>query len=149
MDIGRQTSGERVRHRRRDAPALPALPRRLLARPALLVRHEIQDGVALTRQLGIEVDQLGHTGREPVRCPGNHRSAVAVTDQHDLAQILELDDPDHVPDVRLQVHLRARQVRPLAQTAVLTLYGGLLVLVGAAALLGVLGSPPANATALR
>lgn len=37
----------------------------------------------------------------------------------------------------------------MAAAAVLTIYGGLLVVVGALALLGLFGPPPANATALR
>jgi len=44
---------------------------------------------------------------------------------------------------------RLLDLTAFAGAAVLTLYGGLLVLVGAAVLLGVLGSPPADARALR
>jgi hypothetical protein len=41
-----------------------------------------------------------------------------VTDQHDIAQILELQNAKHVPDMGFEAVVRVRQMRALAQAGI-------------------------------
>ena len=46
---------------------------------------------------------------------GDHHAAVAVADEDDVAQIFHLEQRDDVGDVRVEVDVRPRQVRALAE----------------------------------
>src|SRR3712207_4905685 len=46
----------------------------------------------------------------------DHEAAVAVPQEHDVAQVLELQQIDHVRYVGLEIDLRRSEMHPLAET---------------------------------
>ena len=112
-EIGRR----RVRRRRvgRNEPVLAGASRSGRPRPG---RAQVEQALPIPGHEGVEVDQLLHALGHAVGHAGRDHAAVAVPQQRNVAQALELDDAQHVPDVRLQVHGRARVMRPLAEAGV-------------------------------
>ena len=63
----------------------------------------LADRLAVGRYRPIQEDEVGDSLRHPVRDPGDDDCAVAVADQHHLAQVLILQDTKHILDMGVQV----------------------------------------------
>ena len=68
------------------------------------------------RHEGVDIDQLPDLVAGAVGDPGRDHAAIAVADQHDVAQILVLDDIQHVLDMRIEIDRWIGQMRALAET---------------------------------
>src|SRR5215203_6495706 len=63
----------------------------------------------------VQVDVLGDTLGDPIGCARNHDPRVAVAEEHDAVEVLELDEVDHVGYVGVEVDFGACEVHPFAQ----------------------------------
>jgi hypothetical protein len=72
--------------------------------------------LAVHRGRRVEVDEVADAVRRPIGDAGDHHAAVAVADQDHVPQVLVVEHRHHVPDVGVEVDLRAQQVRPLPQS---------------------------------
>ena len=108
---------------------------------ALVSAYWTLGGTALLSTVGGPVEELARRGGPAAVALG---AAVTMAKVGGAVLSLALVQPwgQRLPR-------RLLESTALVGGAVLTLYGGLLVLVGGAALLGLLGSPPADPTALR
>jgi hypothetical protein len=75
----------------------------------------VEERLPVDRRGGIEEHQLADPVGDPVGGTRDHHPAIAVTDQDDVAQVLEVQYRRDVLDVVAQVHLRIEQVGPLSQ----------------------------------
>jgi hypothetical protein len=94
---------------------LYGVPRPLLPARARLRRVHVEQARAVEGEERIEVDEAGQPIRRAVGDAGHHRAAVAVPEQHHVAQLLVEEDVHHVPDVGVQADLRRGQVGALPQ----------------------------------
>src|SRR3990172_3806448 len=83
------------------SPLPPPLPPRGRAAAAT----EVVDRLPVARQEGVQVDEVGDALRHAVRRARDDHAAVAVADEDEVAQVLVLDDVDHVLDVSAEVRL--------------------------------------------
>jgi hypothetical protein len=60
---------------------------------------------------------LGDALRNAVGGAGDGHTAVAMADEHDIIQILPLDQVDDVGDMGVEIDRRTAKVRPLAQSS--------------------------------
>ena len=98
------------------APAIRRLPQFLHALAVRLV--EIQQRLAVLRNEGVEIDQLRDAIAGAIGDAGRDHAAIAVAEQHDVAQILELDDVDHILDMGVEIDRRIHQMHALAKSGV-------------------------------
>ena len=114
FDIG----GRCIRRRRirRHAPAVAGLRQLLHARTRHLV--QVEQRLSVLRHEGVDINQLRDPVARAVGHAGGKHAAIAVADQHDVAQILILDDVQHVLDMRIEIDGRMGQMRALAEARV-------------------------------
>src|SRR3712207_2638761 len=79
-------------------------------------RLSVEEGEAVGDRSAVQVDELGDTLGDPVGCARDNDPRVAVPEEKDVAEVLELDDVNDVGYVSLQVHFGASEVRPFAET---------------------------------
>ena len=91
----------------------PLFDKFLHPRPVHLV--QIEQRLSVVGHKGIDIDQLLDLVARTVGDAGGDHAAIAVADQHDVAQILVLDDVQHVLDMRIQIDRRVGQMRALAE----------------------------------
>ena len=61
------------------------------------------------RDEGIDVDQVTDAAARPLGDTGDDQSAIAVADEHDIVEILSVQEIDHIPNVCVERHtLRER-----------------------------------------
>ena len=77
--------------------------------------NEIGQSLAIPRDEGVEVHQLGQPLGGALGDPGDDHAAVAMADEHDVGQVLVLQHAEHVLDVGVEVHPRVGQMRPLPE----------------------------------
>lgn len=70
---------------------------------------DVDRRLAVRRDHGVEVDQLGDALWYPVGDALDDQAGVAVSDEHDLLELLRLEQTGDVVDVCLQSHLGAEQ----------------------------------------
>ena len=71
---------------------------------------DVDQRLPLLRCGGIEVHQAAHARRRPIGHTGDHHAPVAVADEDDIGQILEMQDGEHIFDVPVQVDLAVEEV---------------------------------------
>jgi hypothetical protein len=64
---------------------------------------------------GIEVDQVRHSWRHPVGHAGDDDPAIAMSHQHDILEIFEVQDVHDIADVGGQVNVRGGEMDAFAQ----------------------------------
>src|SRR5215212_3088085 len=104
-----------LRGRHGEPPAVSRFLHPLLDVSSDFGRKSLDEGSAIGYRSGVHVhylrDALGH----PVGHTRDHKAGVAVSQEHDVVKILELDQVDHVGDVGIEVDLRRGEVHSLAQ----------------------------------
>ena len=78
------------------------------------LRQEVDEGLAVFRDEGVEIYDLRNALRRAIGDTGRDHAAIAVAEQHDIAQLLAFEDANHVVDVGFEVVFRTRQMRALA-----------------------------------
>ena len=87
-------------------------------RVAGLRRLQVEQALAVPRHEGVEIDQLRDALARPVGDAGRHHAAIAVPDQHDIAQVLHLEHADDIGDVGVEIDRRAGEMRALAEAGI-------------------------------
>ena len=86
----------------RDAPAVPRL--NAIQQPLPLGRrHQIDQGLVASGNEGIKVDQLSNAVPRSVGHASRHHTTVAVTDQHDLAEVFKLQDAEQILNMSFEI----------------------------------------------
>ncbi len=107
------------RHGHRGHPPSVAGLGRALAHAGLHIRADhVEQAFPILRHEGIEIDQFRDTALRPVGDAGCDHAAIAVRDQHDVAQILEMQHAQHIGDMRIEIDVRRRQMRALAKPGI-------------------------------
>ena len=57
------------------------------------------------RDEGIDVDQVTDAPARLLGDTGDDQSAIAVADEHDIVEILSVQEIDHIPNVRVERHM--------------------------------------------
>ena len=78
-------------------------------------REEVEHRLAVPCHRPVQVDEVRDPPRQAVRNAGDDHRAVAVADQHDVAEVLVLEDAEHVLDVGVEVDPGVGEVDPLAK----------------------------------
>jgi hypothetical protein len=81
-------------------------------------RQQIEQALPVPWHEGVEIDELPDALGRAVGNAGRHHAPVAVPDEGDVLERLELDHGQGVGDVRLEVDRGARMVRPLTEARV-------------------------------
>ncbi len=113
---GRGVLGQRIEERRRNPPALSAKSRGFLVFSALLRWHEVELRLTVHRDVTVQVDELRQAVGRTIRRPGDDHAAVAVSDEDDVSEVLVVENPHHVGYVRVEVDVRASEMRALAES---------------------------------
>ena len=79
---------------------------------------QIEQRLAVARHEGVDIDQLLDPVARAVGDAGRDHAAIAVADQHDVAQVFIFDDVEDVLDMGFEIDRRIRQMRALAKTGV-------------------------------
>jgi hypothetical protein len=79
---------------------------------------QVEQGLAVARHEGVEVHEPGDPLGGAVGDDGRDHAAVAVADQHHVAQVLEVQHGQDVGDMRLEVELGTCEVAALAEAGV-------------------------------
>jgi len=77
-------------------------------------RQQVDQRLSVRWHEGVEVDDLADQLGDTIRNTSGDHAAVAMADEDEVAQLLALDDAEHVPDVHLQIDRRIRQMLTLA-----------------------------------
>src|SRR5882724_8100406 len=108
--LGLHDAPKRRRRRLDEAGALA-----LLAETRGAFRHDvIESALAVLGHEGVEVDQAPDALGTALRRAGHHHPAVAVAEEHHVAQILHLHERYHVLDLNAEIDVGAREVGALA-----------------------------------
>jgi hypothetical protein len=79
-------------------------------------RESLDEGGAVGERSGVQIHQLGDAIGHPVGHARDHKTGVAVPQEHDVVvEILELYELDHVGDMGFEVDFGACEVHPFAQ----------------------------------
>jgi len=65
---------------------------------------------------GVQVDEMADTVGRAVRGAGDHHAAIAVPDENDAVQILEMEQFHDVFDVAIEIHTAAKEVLPFTKS---------------------------------
>jgi hypothetical protein len=88
-----------LRWRHGKAPAIAQLLHLLLDMPSGLGRERLDEHGAVGERRGVQVHQLRDAVGDPIRRARNHEACVAVSEERDIMEILELDEVHHVGDM--------------------------------------------------
>ena len=64
---------------------------------------KIEHALPVSRNEGVEVDQLGDPVASAISDPSGNHTAVTMTNENDIIQIFILDDPEHVLNVGFEI----------------------------------------------
>ena len=87
---------------RRDTPTVAALYTAEQSLP-LRRRDQIDQGLAVLGYKGVQINEPCNAIARPVGHAGRNHATVAVADQHDIAEIFELQYAKHIVDVSFEV----------------------------------------------
>ena len=97
-----------------ELPALTPLLDLPLGEVPELGRELAQEDGAVGEGHGVEVHEPGGAFGHAVRRARDNEPTVAVTEEHHVSQVLELDEVHHVGYVGVQTYRRRGEVHPLA-----------------------------------
>src|SRR4051794_41285231 len=80
--------------------------------------QEVQQALPVPRNESVDIDELPDLVARAVRNPCCTHAAIAVADQDDVAQVLILDDVQHIGDMRLEVDRGNGEMRALAESGI-------------------------------
>jgi hypothetical protein len=83
--------------------------------PSKFRRERLDEGAAVGKRSAVQVHQPRDALGNPICRARNHDARVAVSQEHDLVEVLELDEVHHVGDVSVYVDVGRGEVRPLAE----------------------------------
>jgi len=78
-------------------------------------RHEVDQGIAVLWNKGIQVDEGCNSVGQCIGDAGDHHAAVGVADQNNVRQPFFLDDIHDIGDVGVEIDARTHQMDALAQ----------------------------------
>src|SRR5215204_1681606 len=109
--------GQLVRRWYRKLPALTQLLHLILGSLSGFGRELLKQDSAVGKRRGVQVHELGDALEDLVRRARDHEPAVAMPEEHDVVEILELYEVHHVGYVSFQVDLGRGEVHPLTKTS--------------------------------
>src|SRR5580765_2603486 len=118
LALSRKSDMLRLRHppqrRRRRVDEAGRFPLRAESRRAL--GHDVVEcALAVLGNEGVEENEAADALGGALGDAGHHHPSVAVADEHHLAQVLHLEEPDDILHVHVEVDVGAREVRALAK----------------------------------
>jgi hypothetical protein len=108
--VERRGAGPRQQHQLDAVDDRAHLPGHLHVRAG-----HVDQRLAVDRVGRVQVHQLADPVGGPVGDAGDHHAAVAVPDEHHVAEVLPPEQVHDVGDVGVEVDARPQQVRPLPQ----------------------------------
>ena len=81
-----------------------------------LRRNAVKEALSIVGDNTIKVNQLCDPSCGAIRNRGDHDAAIAVSNEDYVCEILHLQYPEHISDVRLKISFTGRKVRPLAES---------------------------------
>ena len=79
-------------------------------------REHLDEGGAVGERRIVKVHQPGDSLGDPVRRACNHKTRVAMPQENDIVQILELEKVNDILYVSLQIHLRSSKMHPFTES---------------------------------
>jgi hypothetical protein len=79
------------------------------------ISEQIEQRFPIPWNAGVDVHEVRDAGHYPISHAGDDHPTIAVPDQHDLSQILILQDVHHILYVPCQVSLRGCEMDALTQ----------------------------------
>ena len=67
------------------------------------------------RNEGVEIDKLSNAVGDPIGDACRDHAAIAVAEQDKFAQRLVLDGLDHITNMKIEIDMRAGEMRTVAQ----------------------------------
>jgi hypothetical protein len=77
-------------------------------------RHEVDQGIAVFRNKGVEINQGCNLAGQRIGDAGHHHAAIGVADQNDVRQAFFLDNVRDIGDVGVEIDARVHQMDALA-----------------------------------
>src|SRR6516164_8388900 len=84
----------------------------------LLRGQEVDEGLAVVWNKGIEIDKLSDALARSIGDASGDHATIAMADQYNVSQIFEFEDADNVLDVSIEVVFWPRQMRSFAQSRI-------------------------------
>jgi hypothetical protein len=94
-----------------DAPAIASVD---AIQQSLLLGQEVDEGLAVVWNKGIEIDELNDALARSIGDARGDHATIAMANQHNVSQIVESEDADNVLDVSIEIVFWPRQMRSLA-----------------------------------